>query len=291
MKKTIQIITFLSALLLLTSCSNKKEDLQPVSIGNLAFNYDANVWEYKENTTESAPLEFSDAKGNTVSIYVSQESTYQHPLDMIHYFETLISTYDEFEVFQKPSSVEVNGDTWYEYGYSYKDGTTIHKIYQRYYGKYYNAASITYTSTEKEYQSGYDKAVKLMSDIKATAVTNDVNEGKAHEFLVGEWDVTNSGYLVLKEDGTYEWYKDSTKDKNNMHYGTYGCDIENAALSLKEGDGIYLVLFPESLSINGVAEESSSAKIDYLISFDKKEDEGYQMVNMSTYALYNITKQ
>lgn len=292
MKKRIPVmIIILSALIMLVGCNNKKEDLQPVSIGNLTFQYNANVWKYNKNTDESAPLEFEDKKGNTVSLYVSQESTYQHPQDMIQFFETMASTNEGFEVFLQPAKVDVNGATWYEYGYSFKEGNTLRKVYQRYYGKYYNAASITYSSTDQNYEYGYDEALKLMSDIKTTDVNNDVNEAKAHEFLVGEWDVADSGYLVLKEDGTYEWYKDSDKDKSNMHYGTYGCDVENVVMSLKEGDGIYLVLFPEGLTVNGSEEKMSAYKMDYIISFDKNEDEGYQMVNMASYTLYTLTKQ
>jgi hypothetical protein len=131
----------------------------------------------------------------------------------------------------------------------------------------------------------------MMSGIETTDVNNDANEAKAHSFLVGEWDVADSGYLVLKEDGTYEWYKDSSKDKGNMHYGTYGCDIENAVMSLKVGDGIYLALFPDGLTVNGSPEEMTTYKMDYIISFDQKEEEGYQMVNMSSYTLYTLTKQ
>ncbi len=292
MKRRISaILIFLFTLLLFTGCTGKKEDLQPVSIGNLAFQYNANVWTYNKSTDQAAPLEFEDAKGNTVSIYVSQESTYQHPMDMIQFFETLVSTNEGFEIVQKPTKIDVNGTTWYEYGYRFKDGDLTRQVYQRYYGKYYNAASISYTSTDKNYEYGIDEATKLMSSIQATAVTNEVNEAKAHAFLVGEWDVADRGYLVLKEDGTYEWYKDNTKDKSNMHYGTYGCDVENAVMSLKEGDGIYLVLFPEGLSVNGSQEEMSTYKMDYIISFDKNEEEGYQMVNMSSYALYTLTKQ
>lgn len=292
MKKTVRAIFILSALMLFASCSGKKEELKPVSIGNLTFEFDANVWEHIENKAENAPLEFKDSKGNTISIYVSQESTYQHPMEMINFYKTMFSGYDEFKEFLAPNKLEVNGNTWYEYGYSYKDGTSIRKVYQRFYGKYYNAASISYSSTEEDYDTGYDEAVKMMSKIKASDVTNDVNEAKAHKFLVGDWEVTNSGYLVLHDDGTYEWYKDASKDANNMHSGTYGCDVENATMSLKEGDGIYLVLFPEKLIVNGEAEESKSYKIDYLISFEQKENtDGYQMVNMASYNLYNIIKK
>ncbi|MHB8127870.1 MAG: hypothetical protein ACYDEX_02615 [Mobilitalea sp.] len=291
MKKIIQTFLILSTLLILTGCSSKKEDLQPISIGNLALDYDANVWEYNENPDMSAPLEFSDPKGNLVNVYVSQESTYQHPLEMIMLFETMISTYDQYKVFVEPAETTVNGTTWYEYGYSYKDGSTIRKVYQRYYGKYYIAASISYSSTEANFEASYKEAMQMMSAVKITDVPNDVNEAKAHEFLVGEWDLADSGYLVIYDDRTYEWYKDSAKDKNNMHHGTYGCDVENATMELKEGDGLYLVLFPEGFLLDGVAQETTSYKSDYIISFDQKGAEGYQMVNMSSYSLYTMIKQ
>lgn len=291
MKKVLPIIMLLSAILLITGCS-KKEELRPVSIGNLSFEYDANEWKHLESKDENAPLEFTDSHENKISVYVSQESTYQYPMDMIHFYNTMVSGNEDFKVFQEPTKVEVNGNTWYEYGYSYKEGAIVRKVYQRFYGKYYNAASISYTSDEKNYDSGYSNAIKLMSSIKANDVTNDSNEAKAHKFLVGEWEVTGSGYLVLKDDGTYEWYSNSAKDKNNMHSGTYGCDVENPALSLKEGDGIYLVLFPEKLVVDGKAEETQSYKMDYLISFEQKENtEEYQMVNMASYNLYTIRKK
>jgi hypothetical protein len=289
MKKIIRVITILTALILLTGCS-KKGELRPVSIGNLKFNYDANVWSSKERTEETAPLEFHDKNGNLLVISVSQESTYQNPLAMISYFETMVSTYESFKVFLEPTKIDVNGTTWYEYGYSFNDGTSIVKVYQRYYGKQYVAASISYISTEKKYDSGYEEAFKTMSDVKVTEVSNAENEAKAHEFLVGEWDLAGNGYLVLNDDGTYVWYKDSTKDTNNRHFGTYGCDVQNATMNLKEGDGVYLVLFPESLMVDGVSNEPTTYKSDYIISFDMKGGTGYQMVNIASLKLYTITK-
>lgn len=289
MNKILKACLILSAFVLLSGCS-KKSDMEPVSIGNIEFEYDTKVWKFINSTTTNDPLKFEDAKGNVLSLYVSQESTYQHPMEMIKFMESLVSSSEEYNVFLEPNMIDVNGTPWYEFGYSYKDGDTVRKIYQRYYGKYYNAASVSYTSTEQNYDSGYEEAIKVMSAFKTEDVSNEKNEAKAHEFLVGEWDVAGSGYLVLKDDGTYEWYKDAQMDKNNMHYGTFGCDVENQTMSLNEGDGVYLVLFPEGLIVNGTAETMSTYKIDYLISFEQKEDSGYQMVNMSTYSLYTLSK-
>ncbi len=194
-------------------------------------------------------------------------------------------------MFLEPNEITVNDTKWYEYGYLYKNGDTTYKVYQRYYGKYYNAASVSYTATAERYEAGYDEAIRLMSDIKVEEVSNEENEAKAKEFLVGEWDLNGRGYLVLSDDNTYEWYSDSSKDDNNKHYGIYGCDVENANMNMSDGDGIYLVLFPEALILDGVSEASMQYKIDYLISLGNQESEDYSMVNMSTYALFTITKK
>ena len=211
---------------------------------------------------------------------------------MITFIESLISENAGFQVFLEPNEITVNGTKWYEYGYTYKDNSSTYKVYQRYYGKYYNAASISYTSTPDQYDSGYDEAIRFMSDVKIQEVDNKINEEKAKEFLVGEWDLNGRGYLVLSKDGTYEWFSDAGMDNNNKHYGSYGCDVENSNMNMVEGEGLYLVLFPEALVINGATDSTAlQYKIDYLISLDSEEDIGYQMVNISTYALFNMTRQ
>lgn len=289
MKNLIKAFVMIAALLLLTGCS-KKNDLVAINIGNLSCHYDSQIWGLNK-TDEGAPLELHDASGNLLNISVSQESTYQHPLDMINFLQEIASTKEGFMVFLEPAKLEVNGTTWYEYGYSFIEGSYIRKVYSRFYGKYYNAASFSFSAPASSYDTGLTEALKIMSDTKMTDVTNEAKESEAKEFLVGEWEVKNSGYLVLKDDGTYEWYKDRSMDKNNMHHGTYGCDVENATLELKRGDGVYLVLFPEELTIDGTSEASSTPKIDYIISFDMQGLEGYQMVNMASYKLYTLIKQ
>ncbi len=287
MKKTIRGLLILLVVFLFTACSKGSI---PVEIGNLSFSYDSKIWTVK-SYTENAPLELTDKNKNKININVSQETTYQHPMSMIFFIESMISDQDGFQVFLEPNEITVNDTKWYEYGYLYKNGDTTYKVYQRYYGKYYNATSVSYTATAERYEAGYDEAIRLMSDIKVEEVSNEENEAKAKEFLVGEWDLNGRGYLVLSDDNTYEWYSDSSKDDNNKHYGIYGCDVENANMNMSDGDGIYLVLFPEALILDGVSEASMQYKIDYLISLGNQESEDYSMVNMSTYALFTITKK
>jgi hypothetical protein len=287
MKKTLQGLLLVAMVLIMVAC---KKGSVPVTVGNVSFSFDEEVWTLVKNVANE-PLEFADKNDNKISLNVSKESTYQHPMVMISFVESLVSDYKNFQVFLEPNEITVNGTKWYEYGYTFKDGATAYKVYQRYYGKYYNAASVSYVSTTEKYDAGYDEAIILMSDIKVQDVDNKENEEKAKNFLVGEWDLDGKGYLVLSKDGSYEWFRDSSKDSNNMHYGCYGCDVENSNMNMAEGEGLYLVLFPEALVVDGVIDTALQYKIDYLISLEGVDDGSYKMVNISTYTLYNMTRQ
>ncbi|HPU63042.1 MAG TPA: hypothetical protein PK304_02710, partial [Mobilitalea sp.] len=223
MKRIYLGLLLFSVALLIPSCNKKN---RRVIIGNLSFDYDANVWELVEKSETNGPLELKDKANNVISINVTKESTYQHPMAMISFIEGLLSESDGFEIYKEPSKITVNGTEWYEYGYLFKVDTTTYKIYQRYYGKYYNAASVSFTSTIDKFDAGFEEALRLFSGIIVEEVSNKENEEKAKQFLVGEWDLNGKGYLILNDDGTYEWYSDNNKDKSNMHYGTYGCDVE-----------------------------------------------------------------
>ncbi|CRZ34159.1 hypothetical protein DFR55_12018 [Herbinix hemicellulosilytica] len=288
MKRLYFGLLFFFVVLFIVSCNKKNRH---VNIGNLSFDYDPNVWELVEKTDNSGPLELKDKDNNIISINVTKESTYQHPMTMISFIDNLLSENDGFEVYKEPSEITVNNTQWYEYGYLFKVDSTTYKIYQRYYGKYYNAASVSFTSTIEKFDAGFEEALKLFSGIKVEEIDNKENEDKAKKFLVGEWDLNGKGYLILNDDGTYEWYSDNSKDKNNMHYGTYGCDVENVDMNMYEGDGIYLVLFPEALIVDGEESASLQYKNDYFISFEKDENDSYPMVNIGTYTLYTLTKQ
>ena len=135
------------------------------------------------------------------------------------------------------------------------------------------------------------EALKVLNSIVMNVPDNAEAEAKAREFLVGEWDLGDSGYLVLNDDGTYEWYMMSDKDEKNMHRGVYGCDVENQSLGFSEGEGIYLVLFPEVLYVDGEQQTTSNAKYDYGISLQQQEDGSYQMMNVSTFVIYSMMKQ
>lgn len=274
-----------------TETYTEKENLKQAGLGGMSMLYDDTVWTYDEEQSTDSSIVFRDANDSLLGVSCSRESYYQHPLDMINMSKQIYSTFTGYEEIKEPTEVQVQEDSWYEWNYQYEEDGSIMKTLQRFYGKNYYAYTISYVAEDAAYESGKNEALKVMNSIVMSVPDNKEAEEKAKEFLVGEWDLGDSGYLVMREDSTYTWYMDSSKDEKNMHKGTYGGDIENDSVGFLEGEGIYFVLFPEVLYMDGEEGRTANAKYDYLVSLEQMADGSYQMLNGSTLALYYIKKQ
>ena len=293
--------TLLAAMLLVfaiaTGCGSKgdgttnPEDLKQAGLGALAMLYDDTVWTYDETNATDSSLIFTKGEEALIGVSCSRENVYQHPLDMIEKTKMIYSTFEGYEELMQPTKVDVNGEEWYEWSYTFTEDGADNKVLQRFYGKNYYAYTMTYTSMADDFEDNKQQALQVMNSVAMSVPDNTEAEAKAKEFLVGEWDMGASGYLVLSEDGTYSWYMQADKDEANMHKGTYGCDVENTELGFSEGEGIYLVLFPEVLYTEGKASTTGSAKYDYGLSLEQQSDGSYQMLNVSTFNMYTLKKQ
>lgn len=268
-----------------------QENWQQAGLGGLTLKYDDTVWTYDETASVENSLVFTQGSEGVLGISYAQENSYQHPLSMIEDVKLFYSTFDGYEELEAPKEVEVNGERWYEWNYSFMDGGVENQVVRRFYAKNYHAYTVSYTALPEQFEAGAKQARQIMDTIEMSVPDNAQAEAKAKEFLVGEWDMGAAGYLVLSEDGTYNWYMKADKDEANMHTGTYGCDVENADLGFTEGGGIYLVLFPEVIYANGEAAATGSPKYDYGISIEQQEDGSYQMINVSTFNIYTLKKQ
>ncbi len=267
------------------------EDLKQAGLGGLVMLYDDTVWEYKEENSTDSSLTFMKGEDALIGVSCSKESMYQHPLDMAAMTKEIYSTFEGFKEIEPPKEVEVNGDKWYEFSYSFHEDGDDNYVTQRFYGNNYYAYTISYTALADSFNKDKNEALQVMNSIVMTVPDNNEAEEKAKEFVVGEWDMGAAGYLVLGEDGTYNWYMQADKDEANMHKGTYGCDIQNENLGFSEGEGIYLVLFPEAFYADGAEGTMGSAKYDYGISLEKQPDGSYPMINVSTMNMYSLKKQ
>lgn len=310
--KKLQILLAVCAVVLVAGCGagrsgaeGKNEDdtenaggeyaagdsLKQAGLGALAILYDDSVWTYDETQGTESSMAFTAGDGSLLGISCSKESFYQHPLDMISISSQINSAYEGFEEIEEPAPVTVQGEEWYEWSYKYVENGVETVALQRFYGKNYYAYIISYIAEEKAFETNKNEALKVMNSAVMSVPDNAEGEAKAAKFLVGEWDLGEAGYLALREDGTYAWYMDDSKDEKNMHTGTYSGDVSNAALGFEEGEGVYLVLFPETLYTDGEEGRTANAKYDYAISLEQQADGTYQMINASTFAMYSMTKR
>ena len=302
-KNRIKLITCVITIMLLSGCGaqgtqpentetyTEKDNLKQAGLGAMSMLYDDTVWTNDEEQGTDASIVFRDANDSVLGISCSKETYYQHPLDMLNTSKQIYSTFTGYEETEEPAEILVQDDTWYEWSYRYQEDGTAMVALQRFYAKNYYAYTISYVAEEKSYKAGEKEALKVMNSVVMNVPGNEEAEEKAKEFLVGEWDLQDAGYLVMNDDGTYMWYMENSKNEDNMHKGTYAGDVENATVGFTEGEGIYFVLFPEVLYIEGEESQTANAKYDYLVSLEQLEDGSYQMMNGSTFAFYNMTRQ
>ncbi len=267
------------------------DSLKQAGLGALAILYDDSVWTYDESQGGDSGMAFTAKDGSLLGISCSKETLYQHPLDMINISSQLNAAYEGFTELEAPTPVTVQGEEWYEWIYRYEEDGVSTIALQRFYSKNYYAYTMSYIVEEKNYEANRNEALKVMNSAVMSVPDNAENEQKAAEFLVGEWDLGESGWLVLHDDFTYEWYQDGSKDEKNMHKGTYSGDVANETFGFTEGEGVYLVLFPEVLYADGKEGRTANAKYDYAISLEQQPDGTYQMINASTFAMYSMTRK
>lgn len=264
-------------------------------IAGLGADYNNTTWVYSESDSSDDSMVFyhGDTTEALIGIAASKESTYQDPQRMIYHVAEMIGTYDDFEILQYPQAVEVDGDTWYEWSYSYTSGTITTKVLQRCYGENYYGYNITYmANADTVYDAHLEEAMTIFNSARVSAKSNAENEAEGAAFLSGEWDAGDGGYAVFREDGTYSWYMDADMDEANMHYGTYYCDPYNEDL-FDSDDGYYVVLFPEKMYADG-EETSIDTSVHFMLSLSLASDadeNDYVLMDVNTLRTYYLERQ
>ena len=267
------------------------DNLKQAGLGGMVILYDDSVWIYDEEQGSNSSLVFTTDDDTLLGVSCSRESYYQYGLDMAYISKEMNSPYEGFEELEEPRMVTVQGEEWYEWTYRYEENGVATVALQRFYGKNYYAYTMSYIAEEDNFEANKNEALKVMNSAVLNVPDNTEAEEKVKEFLVGEWDLGESGYLVMNEDGTYAWYEDGSKDENNVHKGTYKGDVSNATLGFDEGEGLYFVIFPEVLYINGEEGQTANAKYDYAVSLEQQSDGTYPMLNAFTFNKYSMLRQ
>lgn len=301
MKKKLWMLMLVLVMLMATACDSssqtgdvgtEKENefkYKEAGIGDLKLKLQED-WKYEEEQCNDNSLAFS--KGNSIlGVSFSKEGAYQAPLDMADRVEMNYSSFADFKTLTEPKLIEVNGETWAEMEFSFTEDEKSVTVYERCYGKNYNAYAVSFTAFSDEYDADIEEAKMIMDTV--TVSVEEYDETAAREFFVGEWGVGNGGLLVLNEDGTYQWYMDAeTKDPAYMHEGTYGCDDEIKSMGTAKGTGnYYLCLIPEHLYDDGKEVEMGAHIYNFAVSHESTaQDNVYQMINISTMGIYTIIR-
>lgn len=269
---------------------NKSINKIEAGLGDLKLYYNKN-WTYDAENSKDASLAFT--RGDTlIGVVCSKEKTFQLPEDMMKRSLDMVSQQSEdFKLIADMKKINVNGDTWYEC--SYKAGKGEDEMYsiQRTYGKGYYGYTITYTGLKKDFEAFESNALTILDSCLMEVPDEATGEEEAKKELVGELDAGKYGYLELKDDGTYYWYSDSSKEMDNVHYGTYACDNKIPAINIQPGQkGYYVALFPSKYFVNGVEKDMGTYKIDLAISKATKGKADYQGVNLVNYTVYDFMR-
>jgi len=264
--------------------------VKAAGLGDMVVCYDTKEWTLDEGDKDEATITLSTSDGAAVGVSCSKEGNYQHPLEMVYESKSIISSYTGFESLSDPEKITVNGETWYQWNYQFKNGDDTMKVMQRYYGKNYYAYTIAYSATADLYDEHIDAAIDIMDTSIMSVPDNAEKEKEAIDQIAGEWNLGSAGYLLLNVDGTYKWYIDSTRDEDNVHYGTYGATLGSDYLSLSADEGAYIALYPETLVSGGDEGMTGSPIYEYVLELKPDTTGAYLLTDISDYTTYSATK-
>jgi len=273
-----------------TGKDSASPDKIEAGLGDLVLYYN-NKWFYDQEQSEDASLAFT--RGDTlIGVVCSKETSYQIPMDMAQNALYMAKQqYKDLNVLEEIHEITVNGETWAECTYETGSGKEKTISIQRCYGKNYYAYNVTYTGLEKDFEAYKSNAITILDSCVMSVPDNEAGETAGKKELAGELDAGTKGYLELKEDGTYYWYRDSNKTMDNVHYGTYICDNKIPSLNIQENhNGYYLIMLPEKYFVNGEETDMGTYKIEFAMSKTTANGADYQGVNLSNYTVYDFTR-
>ena len=130
----------------------------------------------------------------------------------------------------------------------------------------------------------YAAEIKDVSEVYNTLNidnTEDIlSEEEAKDKLIGEWDWGSQGYFVIDENMIY-LYKDSSKDINNLIYGTYKADNKIMTYGAGYADGIYVLMTIKDFYIDGERLNDATGS-QFEFAFIEGADGTYIIKNINT---------
>lgn len=280
MKKMFLCILCILCLGTLVGCLNRDDEIaseREVKVKDMIVKYDPDVWKEvsisstADDSGEIKAIEHKENKFRIVSVY--SESNYY--VTTANLAKSISDSLKDAGITPKENTV----GEWAEIQYEGETGTVV----QRFYADNYDTYSVTFMYTN---EADVNEAEKVFSNIKFDDTAKKQSEKIAKEKLIGEWEWKNNGYFVIDEEKLY-YFMDSSKDMNNVRYGTYEATDKVATYGSGYINGMTVIVDYEKSVMDGEV-IGTSGKGEFV--FIENADGSYSIQNMVTSGKGPITK-
>ena len=219
--------------------------LEELKLKDVSFTYDSSIWPYKASTTNNTSSVGVSKSNCLVGLMYSKNDYYitteafakQHKDGYIN---------QGYKIVEDLEKITINGNEWFKLVVNEPNSTAL----QLFFVKGYDAYSFTYKAVSSDYYANLQYAQEVYNTLKYDNSSDLASQQNGKRQLIGEWDWDRSGYVVADSDRIYV-YRDSSKDPQNVYYGTYV--VYDRIMTYGEGyiEGLYLMINVERSIING----------------------------------------
>lgn len=261
-----------------------KQVEETLTLSNISINYD-NSWKLDEiNTTEQKKV---IKKGNSKIVMVVTSGKIFYTTEQ--FTKKIQQEYEEMYNDVKIGEEQIiNNNTWITIEYSYDKNNKKYQSIQYFLIDDYDQYSVSYVTYDTEYLDMLNEAIDIINTVKLDTTQKKLDEEEAKKELVGEWDCGKTGYFVFNEDGTYYFYKDSSKSMDNVIIGKYSATNKIKTYASGYTEGIYILCDIEKGIMNKETYIKPNNKIDY--AFIPSEEGKYKCKNLVNYSTFEAIK-
>lgn len=153
--------------------------------------------------------------------------------ETLAYMEAELSDAEDLRV-SDVETVHLNGAAWCTAGLSsLRDTGETRYVDMYFYSTGTEQYSIAFGYNEDARDDALKESILSTLEVAAPEIGEDFDADATAAALVGQWDAEAGGYVIFYEDGRVEWYRDGSKDPDNMFYGTY--EVTGPLVNLTDG--------------------------------------------------------
>ena len=253
---------------------------------DLKVEYPAN-WIKTSTDSDAIILDKISGKGRIAVTYFTSNFYYNSTSALNAFINEYEESWDQFETIGTMQDVTLNDTRWKKIEFCGIVNGENRRCMQMVHATDYDVYSLLYLSTEKNFSKYLDEANEIFDS--AYLPPKEINTDAIKQKILGEWDCGDTGYLVINDDNTYCFYKDSSKDAGNVVYGTYEASDGIATNAAGYAEGITFIATLQKVMVDGQEQEiAEDAKIAY--AFAPDETGHYVGRNLNEGSIFKMTK-